>query len=201
MASRLSKWRSPVSRLSALFSMLLLSSCMSLPGSESPLARQYLLQAEDASCTASSKILHLSVVKVAAGLDTDRIARMNRDTGEMDYLQGVRWVEEVGSMLEQRLAADLECRGFAVQTGHRTRLEHAQLQCEVRALNLVSTGSQDEAEVGLSCLYYRPGIEDSALIATAAVPLQRWSVKQAMTALSAAYDRASGELMDAMGSS
>ncbi len=173
-----------------------LVACMSLPGSDTPAASRYLLTSTDSGCNAGGKPLSLSVLRVNAGLDTDRIARLDADSGQLSYLKDVRWADQLGLMMEQQLAADLECRGFSVMSGHRHRLGQPRLLCEVRAFNLLED-DRDLAEVALSCMYSRDG-EDRSIIARHRAPLQRWSADAAVAALSEAYRAALDELVDGM---
>jgi ABC-type uncharacterized transport system auxiliary subunit len=172
----------------AILVLCLLQGCVSLPGSDTPAPARYTLQGPVQACTPGACVLALGVVQVAAGLDTDRIARVQVATGEFTYLRDLRWVDSAGSMLEQRLAADLECRGIAVQTGHRTRSGQSQLLCELRALNLLEAREGDVAEVALSCVYRGgDGGPEQVLLQSARVPLEHWSGTAAVQALSAAY--------------
>ncbi len=165
-----------------------LGGCLSLPGSDSAAPARYMLQGPGGSCVPAQRSLLLDVTSVGAGLDTDRIAQLQESTGEVTWLKDVRWVRSAGAMLEDRLASDLECRGFAVQTGHRVRSGGSQLQCELRALNLVERADGREARIALSCLY-RGGDEapESALLESARAPLARWSADAAVGAFNAAY--------------
>ena len=127
------------------------------------------------------------VVQVAAGLDTDRIARVQESTGEFNYLRDLRWVDSAGAMMEQRLAADLECRGFVVQTGHRTRVGQRELLCELRALQLQDIGESNQAAVALSCIYRGGEGAERALVESARAPIGRWNATAAVQALGVAY--------------
>ena len=141
-------------------------------------------------------ILSSKVVAVNAGLDTERIARRNAATSEITYLKGVRWADELGPMLEQRMAQDLECAGYTVHSGHYHKLGQFQLICEVRAFNLVDNGT-DSAEAWLSCIYY--GEEsDRPLVSRQQRPLGRWDAASAVAAISAAYRAALAEIIAGM---
>lgn len=172
-----------------------LGGCLSLPGSGTPAPARYLLQGPDRACVPARHTLILDVVSVTAGLDTDRIAQVQEPTGEVTWLKDVRWVRSAGAMLEDRLAADLECGGFAVQTGHRVRAGGRRLQCELRALNVTDSGTGRQARIALSCLY-RGGDDapESALLESARAPLARWSAEAAVRAFNAAY----AEVFDAL---
>jgi ABC-type uncharacterized transport system auxiliary subunit len=189
MVNEYRKWRSALNKLwSACLACLLLSACISLPGSEDVPPVRYMLQPAGSDCAHGQTPLGLSVVKVGSGLNTDRIARRDASTGKFTYLKEVRWVDRTGSMMEQRLAEDLECRGYTVITSHRSRLSHAELVCEVRAMNLVRDSSGDSAEVALSCFYFDPGTKSEiALQASGSGALQSWSAPQAAAAASAGY--------------
>jgi len=165
-----------------------LGGCLSLPGSDSAAPARYLLQGPAGDCVPAQRSLLLDVTSVGAGLDTDRIAQLQESTGEVTWLKDVRWVRSAGAMLEDRLATDLECRGFAVQTGHRVYPGGSRLQCELRTLNLVASDSGREARLTLSCLY-RAGVDapESILLQSARVPLARWSADAAVGAFNAAY--------------
>jgi len=172
----------------AILVLYLLQGCVTVPGSDAQAPARYTLQGPVQACTPGGCILALSVVQVAAGLDTDRIARVQVATGEFTYLRDLRWVDSAGSMLEQRLAADLECRGIAVQTGHRARAGQSQLLCELRALNLLEGKEGNVAEVALSCVYRGgDGGPDQVLLQSARVPLDHWNSTAAVQALSTAY--------------
>jgi ABC-type uncharacterized transport system auxiliary subunit len=177
----------------ALGLMLLMSACVELPGADREPASRYMLRSaetESGSCEAPRASLDLSVLKVSAGLDTDRIARRDASTGELTYLKGARWVDTVSVMLEQRLAADLECLGFTVTSSHHRRLSHDQLVCEVRALNLVSSKDGNSADVGLSCIYSKAGSkEELNLRSTHQSRLRSWSVNNAVAATSDSYQQ------------
>ena len=129
----------------------------------------------------------VSIGQVAAGLNTDRIARIQETTGEFSYLRDVRWVDSTGPMMEQRLASDLECRGFVVHTGHRTRAEQSELLCELRALQLQETSIGNQAVVTLSCTFLAANGTGLALVESATKPLSSWSTKAAAQALGTAY--------------
>jgi ABC-type uncharacterized transport system auxiliary subunit len=179
--------------------LFLLSACVELPGADSGTTTRYMLQSATSgsgSCDSPGATLNLSVVKVNAGLETDRIARRNASTGEITYLKQVRWIDTVGLMTEQRLAADLECRGFTVITSHHRRLNYDQLVCEVRALNLVAGDGGNKADVGLSCVYSRAGTgEERAVKSRHQSPLRSWSADDAVTAASEAYQHVFTELL------
>jgi ABC-type uncharacterized transport system auxiliary subunit len=136
------------------------------------------------------------VIKVNAGLGTDRIARRDDLTGEITYLKQVRWTDTLGLMLEQRLAADLECRGYTVITSHHRRLSSDQLVCEVRALNLVTGAGGDSAEVGLSCVYFTAETgKELALKSHHQSQLRSWRADDAVAAASDAYRQVFAELL------
>ena len=175
----------------------LLSACMTLPGSDAPVFDRYTLKGPEESCAGGGEPLVLAVARVNVGLDSDRIARIDSDTGEISYLKDVRWADQADIMVEQRLARDLECEGFTVLSSHHHKLGQDQLICELRALNLVRSGSVNEAEVGLSCLLYRDG-EELPVVTNQRVRLDRWSATSAVSAMSAAYQAALSELLDAL---
>ena len=185
--------------LPACLLCLLLPACMTLPGSDTSAPSRYMLQGPGGACDPGEKPLALSVVKVSAGLNTDRIARREERSGEYTYLKGVRWVDQAGAMLEQRLAADLECRGYTVLTSHHHKLSHDQMICEVRALNLVDGAGSNEAEVGLSCVYFRAGDTDEVTLrAYHRSRLRSWSADNAVAATSDAYQQVLSDILDAL---
>ena len=163
-----------------------LSACVTLPGSDSPSTARYLLRDAGGDCQPPTTALSLSVVQASAGLETERIARRNTETGEVTYLAGVRWADQLPSLLEQQMARDLECRGHAVMTGHHRTLGQSRLICEVRAFNLVKDGG-NQAEAWLSCMYYPAGAEPRALVSRHSAALSNWSADSAVAALSTAY--------------
>ena len=111
----------------------------------------------------------------------------------------MRWADQASTLLEQRMAQDLECNGFTVLSSHHHKLGQRQLVCEVRALNLVEYRSRNEAEVGLSCLFYRPGDEaDLPFVSTHRHNLDDWSATSAVAALSAAYQAVLEDLLAAL---
>ena len=177
-----------MTRLSiALVCCLGLSACVSLPGADSSPSARYTLPASTASCTASEKVLELSVVAVAPGLDNNRIARVNRDSGKLSYLKGVRWADSSASLVEQRLAADLECAGYTVSTSHRSNIKHPRLVCELRAFNLAESRSGgDSAEVALSCLLSGTDGELS-LTGSATEDVNSWNADAAVAGVGRAY--------------
>ena len=178
---------------------LLLPACMTLPGSEAGTTSRYLLKGPAGECETGAAPLALSIVRVNAGLDTSRIARRDAHSGEYSYLKNVRWVEEVAAMMEQRLATDLECRGYIVLTSHHSKLSYDRLVCEVRSLNLVEGRGGDRAEVGLSCVYFRAGAkQDIAIRSHHSSDLRSWSANDAVAATSDAYQRVFSELADAL---
>ncbi len=185
---------------------LLLPACVTLPGSEAGTTSRYLLKGPVGECETGATPLALSIVRVNAGLDTSRIARRDAHSGEYSYLKNVRWVEEVAAMMEQRLATDLECRGYTVLTSHHSKLSYDRLVCEVRALNLVEGDGDrvedrggDRAEVGLSCVYFRAGAKkDIAIRSHHSSDLRSWSANDAVAAASDAYQRVFSELADAL---
>jgi uncharacterized lipoprotein YmbA len=158
---------------------------MNLPGSDTPPTSRYLLTGQQQRCETGAEALSLSVVSVSAGLDNDRIARRDAASGELSYLKGVRWADQLGPLLEQQLAGDLECRGFTVMSGHHHKLGQARLICEVRAFNLLRDGG-DRAEAWLSCVLAR-GDEDRSVVSRHSTQLARWRADDAVAALSEAY--------------
>jgi ABC-type uncharacterized transport system auxiliary subunit len=176
-----------LSRLLIVLLAALSGGCLTLPGSDTPTPNRYALQGPAQACVAGERAIAVSVVQVAAGLDTDRIARVRESTGEFNYLRDLRWVDSAGAMMEQRLAADLECRGFVVQTGHRTRAGQSELLCELRALQLQDTGESNQAVVALSCMYRGDKGAERALVESAREPLARWNATAAVQALGVAY--------------
>jgi ABC-type uncharacterized transport system auxiliary subunit len=174
---------------------LLLSACVSIPGENVDPAARYMLKGPDENCTSGGPTLVLSVIKVSSGLDTERVARRDAASGQFTYLKDVRWVDHSGRMLEQRLATDLECKGYSVITSHHAQLHNTRLVCEVRALNLVQAGGGDSAEVGLSCVKFMSGGKQQDTIqASHATPLRSWSTNNAMAAMADSYARVLGEL-------
>ena len=174
-----------------------LGACVSLPGSETPVSDRYLLQGPTASCQeANRQTINLSVSGLSAGLDNNRVARRDAASGEMTYLKSVNWIAEAGPMMEQRLAADLECAGYTTITSHHRSLGNNQLVCEVRAFNLVSDAAGESAEVALSCLYFRAGdTEGQGLRHSATRTLIDWSASSAITAMSNAYQQVLADLL------
>ena len=179
--------------------LLLLSGCVELPGADTGTVTRYALRSANSgagSCDPPTTTLNLSVIKVNAGLETDRIARRDDLTGEITYLKQVRWIDTVGVMTGQRLAADLECRGYTVITSHHRRLSSDQLVCEVRALNLVAGAGGDKADVGLSCVYHKAGSRvELALKSRHQSPLRSWRADDAVAAASDAYRQVFAELL------
>ncbi len=171
----------------ALVSLL---GCVSLPGSDTTPSARYTLNSTTDNCGGPGTPLGLSVAKLGVGLDTDRIARRDSGTGEMTYLGNVRWVEPAGRMLEQRLANDLECKGYTIITSHHNTLSHDQLVCEVRAFNLIADAGNDGAEVGLSCvLFVASGDGDKNIRTLHKTTLSSWRASSATAAMSASYQR------------
>lgn len=177
-------------RLLPLAPVLLLTACMTLPGSDTPPASRYLLTNTSDDCSTGDEALSLSVLRVNAGLDNDRIAVLEAGSGQLSYLKDVRWADELGPMLEQQLAGDLECHGYAVMSGHRHSLGQARLTCEVRAFNLLKNGG-NQAEVAVSCVLDRDN-EDRTIITRHSAEVTRWSADAAVAALSTAY----GDVVD-----
>ncbi len=175
-------------RLATAGLFLFLSACVSLPGEDAEPAARYMLKGPEHNCVAAGPPLLLSIIKVASGLDTDRIARRDTATGQFTYLQGVRWVDRSGGMLEQRLASDLECKGYTVITSHHAQLRNRQLVCEVRALNLVQSRGSDSAEVTLSCVLFDDARkQQDTILASHSSPLRRWGINDAMVAMAESY--------------
>jgi ABC-type uncharacterized transport system auxiliary subunit len=169
---------------------LLLSACVTLPGEDAQPADRYMLNGPQQDCVGGGTPLILSIIKVSSGLNSDRIARRDVASGEFTYLQGVRWVDHSGNMLEQRLAKDLECKGYAVITSHHAQANNAQLVCEVRALNLMQAAGSDSAEVALSCVEFNSaGQEQNAILSSHSTPLRSWGIHDAMTAMAQSYAR------------
>jgi ABC-type uncharacterized transport system auxiliary subunit len=169
---------------------VLLSACVTLPGEGIEPAERYMLNAPQQQCVSDGRPLILSVIKVSSGLDSDRIARRDAGTGKFTYLQGVRWVDHSGNMLEQRLAKDLECKGYAVITSHHAQANNTQLVCEVRALNLVHSAGGDSAEVALSCVkFYTAGKQQNSILSSHTSTLRSWAIHDAMAAMAESYAR------------
>ena len=177
--------------------LALLSACMTLPGSDTPAFSRYTLQGPEKACDSGGEPLVLSVARANVGLDSDRIARRNTDTGEISYLKDVRWADQAGILVEQQLARDLECQGFTVLSSHHHKLGQRRLICELRALNLVESGDRDSADVGLSCMLYGPDA-DTPFVSSHQVPLARWSARSAVAATSEAYRKVLADLVAAL---
>lgn len=176
--------------------LALLVACMTLPGSDTPATSRYLLTNTQAACEAGGSPISLSVLRVNAGLDNDRIARLDARNGQLSYLKDVRWADQLGRLLEQQIATDLECRGFAVMSAHRRSLGQPHLLCEIRAFNLIQD-NLDQADVALSCVLQEDG-SDRSIISRHREPLARWSADAAVAALSEAYGRALDDLVAGM---
>jgi ABC-type uncharacterized transport system auxiliary subunit len=176
-----------------------LCACVDLPGSTATAHDRYGLQAaqtDSAECEAGSTALTLMISSVGAGLDSDRVARRNVSSGEISYLQGVRWAESAGQLVEQQLALDLECRGYTVSTSHHRRLSRNRLECELRAFNLLQGNGQDAAEVKLSCSYLQVANQTDVLIKTdQRSTLQTWSAEDAIAAIRSAYKAAANDIL------
>ena len=176
-----------MTRLSLLLLLALLPACITLPGSEGPAPIRYGLSGPDTDCDRGGALLGLSITQVGSGLATDRIGLVDSTSGEMTYLENLRWVDTAGAMLEQRLATDLECRGRVVQVGHRPRGNQDHLICEVRALNLVRDAAGEHAAVALSCFYRGEDGTEQTLLPSAEVSLTSWNSDAAIRALGSAY--------------
>ena len=176
----------------------MLGGCFTLPGSEAKTPTRYALQGPPQTCVAGDRTIAVSIVRVAAGLDTDRIARLREPTGEFNYLRDLRWVDSAGAMVEQRLAADLECRGFVVQTGHRTRTGQSELLCELRAFEVRETAAGNQAVVAMSCTYQDTDGAERALVESAQMPLAVWNATAAVQALGVAYGAVFDKLLAAL---
>ncbi len=185
-----------MTRLLLLGLPALLTACMTLPGSDTPAASRYLLVNTTQGCEPGGDAISLSIAGVNAGLDNDRIARLDAATGELSYLKDVRWADELGLLLKQQLAGDLECRGFTVMSGHRHSLGQPRLLCEVRAFNLLSEGG-DLGEVAFSCVFSQAE-EERSIITRHSSPLVRWNADAAVAALSQAYSEVVDDLVDGM---
>lgn len=185
-----------MTRLLLITPMLLLAACMTLPGSDTPPTSRYLLTNAPGDCTVGGEALSLSVLRVNAGLDNDRIAVLDASSGELSFLKDVRWADELGMLLEQQLAGDLECHGYAVMSGHRHSLGQARLMCEARAFNLIRNGS-NQAEVALSCVLNRDD-DDRTIITRHTAPVARWSADDAVAALSKAYSEVLDDIVAGM---
>jgi ABC-type uncharacterized transport system auxiliary subunit len=171
-----------------------LSACVNLPGSDTSPPLRFMLQGPAGKCSSGNTPLSVSVVRVGPGLNNDRIARRDQNTGEVSYLEDVRWVDRSGAMLEQRLASDLECSGYAVLTSHHGKRSTDELVCEVRALNLVS-GTGNSAEVALSCVLFGSGDNSNALQTRHSSPLGSWQASAAVAAVSQAYQQVFKDLV------
>ena len=187
-----------MTRFLLLIITALLGGCLTLPGSEGNPPSRFALQGPTQACVAGSRALSVSIGRTASGLNTDRIARLKEATGEFNYLRGVRWVESAGAMMEQRLASDLECRGFVVHTGHRTGASQSELLCELRALQAQDTSQGNQALVTLSCTYRADNGAVQALVESAEKPLPQWSATAVVQALGAAYREVFEDLYTAL---
>lgn len=176
-----------------------LCACVDLPGSTASAHDRYALQAAQpvsAQCKAGSTAISLMITSVGAGLDNNRVARRNVRSGEVSYLQGVRWAESAGKLVEQQLALDLECRGYTVSTSHLRSLSRNRLECELRAFNLLQAKNQDEAEVKLSCSYLQVADQSEVPMKTdQRSTLSTWSADAAIAAIRTAYQAAATDLL------
>ena len=188
--------------LPMLIAGLTLSACMTLPGEDAnPNARYSLTGPAHESCSEPTTILHLSINRTGAGLDGNRIAVRDVETGEISYLAGNRWAENSSAMVEQRLAQDLECAGYAVSTSHRRNIALAEMTYELRSLNLVATAAGRQAEFGLSCLYSDNGSSvERPISARSRTKLSGWSSDAAVAAINSAYVDALSALLEQLDS-
>jgi ABC-type uncharacterized transport system auxiliary subunit len=178
---------------------LLLVACVEIPGSDTSPADRYSLQAGAAatgSCKTGSTALTLVVANVGTGLDNNRIATRNANSGEITYLRGMRWAESTGQLVQQQLAVDLECRGYTVSTSHHRRLNRNQLLCEVRAFNLLEDSAGKEGEVSLSCSYLQTANQGELLLkANYSSKLRSWSADNAVAAIREAYRETADDIL------
>ncbi len=176
-----------------------LAACVDLPGSDASPAYRYSLQAGTSTskpCKTGSRPLTLVVASVGAGLDTNRIATRNANSGEISYLRGMRWAESTGLLLQQQLATDLECQGYTVTTSHHRSLSRNQLLCEVRAFNLVERDGGNEGAVYLSCTYLQTADQtELSLKANYSSKLHSWSGDHAVAAIREAYREAADDIL------
>ena len=71
-----------MTKLLPLFIAALLSGCLALPGSEGKAPERFALQGLAQECVPGNRTIAVSVAQVAAGLNTDRIARIQDATGD-----------------------------------------------------------------------------------------------------------------------
>ncbi len=201
MVSGLAMWRLTLINWRTSAALLAISTslvaCMNLPGSDAPASKRYLLKAAMTQCETGDTKLSMSVAGMNAGLDSNRIALHNAASDELSYLRGARWAAQADVLLEQRMADDLECAGYSVQTGHHQSLGQRRLVCEVRAFSLVRSIEGDRAEVALSCVDSE-GRNNRSSVARSSVALDSWSSDAAVAALGQAYAVVLSRVLEAL---
>lgn len=173
-----------------------LTGCLSLPEGSDSVPRHYTLLPAQGNCSVTTTgTLNIDVSRVAAGLDSDRVASLSGRSGELAYIKGMRWASDARTMLEQRLAADLETAGFSVTTSHHKLGITPELSCEIRQFNLLREGATYSARFALSCVLYKPGQQDyQPLQSSAEQVVSQLNTGAIATALSASYSEGFGAL-------
>ncbi|WP_169335582.1 ABC-type transport auxiliary lipoprotein family protein [Dasania marina] len=177
---------------------LTLSGCINLPEHNNSAPQHYSLLAANSACQVNStNPVKLAITRVAAGLESDRIIQSSALSGEIIYLSNMRWPNNTQTMLEQRLAQDLENAGFSIITSHKQLASNPQLNCELRALNLVTQGQQQSAVFALSCALYKSNEKTQhSILVNQQLPLPQLSTNSIAIALSQSYNLGFEQLCD-----
>jgi ABC-type uncharacterized transport system auxiliary subunit len=184
-----------MNKLALLLLLTITSGCVSLPDGDTTTDKHYAVLPASGSCQHDSPgTLSIGISRVAAGLDSNRVASISASSGELVYIKDMRWATDTHTLLEQRLAADLENAGFSVITGHHKLSSTPELNCEIRQFNLVKNNGYS-AQVALSCVLYDPKQKGyQALQAAASTSLSQLSGDTVAHAISASYSEAFNQL-------
>lgn len=172
---------------------LLLTGCVTLPGAERVAERQFQLPWSEGDCEPGSRQLALSLIAAAPGLGTSHLWRRDASSGELQKLANVRWAAPQADMIRQRLAKDLECRGFAVSSNHQRSAGQQRLNCELRDMVVQRGAGGDHALLSLSCQLLGKD-RQSSFRASASNPLNDWNAIAAVRAMGQSYEQVLGRL-------
>lgn len=166
------------------------SACVSIGGADKPTDRRYELLASPVGCNSDAEsppiAIHFGIIRADSAVSSDRISQRLIDTGEVRVLAGARWVSNAPRMLEDQIVRDLIDAQYPVQTANQRYPQQRSLKCELRDLSLHRSQRQDTAKLALACSLEQSTGERHFNISKS-TPLERWSITEAISALSQSY--------------
>lgn len=190
--------RSCAARLSALAAAITLSACStgSLFDSDTPVPTNYVLPPAPAASQPASVVpvdIAVSRPDLAPGLDSDRIAVLRGRL--LDYYRGVRWGTRSIELIQTLVVDSLEDQKlFRSVTAEQARVAGDYvLDLQVRDFQAEYAGGADQPVVHVALVGRLIRIIDRKLVATVTAQARSQAEEERMTAVTAAFERASHE--------